>query len=248
MSSQGHMLHHHTCWGNRRGHETCSVNGKVWWGGHPPGSIRVLHVRSIRCKVQQESVCRYDTQLPVGGDRYMLLWCHFLFWLIIAAFTHEVEPENMWTLNTHTETISWSENMSGLDYLLLCEQASLDNVYTWFSTDCRDRTGISAHLRCSPHLTVTSLRQHMFTKATPSPTAPTFTYYTIPPEGWRCSGVLPVVLRSDVLVCLQSLGGIQFQAAGKRQHRVQIINQRVRLKTDLQQNHVVVLKHTMTSL
>lgn len=61
----------------------------------------------------------------------------------------------------------------------------------------------------------------------------------------RC--VIPVVCRFDVVVWAEGLGSIQLQAAGKWQLRVQIINQRVWLKTNLQQDDVVVLKHRMTS-
>ena len=45
---------------------TCGLYRGVRGGGHPPGSIRVLHVRSIRRKVQQEAVSRDHTQLPVS--------------------------------------------------------------------------------------------------------------------------------------------------------------------------------------
>ena len=47
---------------------TCCVNGGVWRGRHLPGPVGRFHVRSIRRKLQQEAVSRYDTQLPVRRE------------------------------------------------------------------------------------------------------------------------------------------------------------------------------------
>lgn len=53
---------------------------------------------------------------------------------------------------------------------------------------------------------------------------------------------IPVECRFDAAVRAQCFGAVQLQAAGKRQHRVQIVNHSVRLRTDVEQNDVVVLK------
>lgn len=62
----------------------------------------------------------------------------------------------------------------------------------------------------------------------------------------RC--VLPVEGGSQAAVRAQRLSGVQLHATGKRQIRVQVVNPRLRFHTDLQQDHVVVLKHVTASL
>lgn len=57
-----------------------------------------------------------------------------------------------------------------------------------------------------------------------------------------------MVLGSDVAVRAEGGGSIEPQAAGKRQYRVQIVNQRVRLRAHLKQDHMVVLKHAAAPL
>lgn len=57
-----------------------------------------------------------------------------------------------------------------------------------------------------------------------------------------------MVLGSDVAVRAEGRGSVEPQAAGKRQYRVQIVNQRVRLRAHLKQDHMVVLKHAAAPL
>lgn len=51
-----------------------------------------------------------------------------------------------------------------------------------------------------------------------------------------------MVCRFDAVVGAQSVGSVHLQGAGKRHHRVQVINTGVRLSANLQHNHVVILK------